>query len=241
MATELQIKQLEGHLREYRRKYLQKQFADLDESATRIMVNHFLSNVLGYKELEDIITEYEVKGAYADYVIHLKKKQWFVVEVKAIGIDLNAKHLRQSVIYAANEGIDWAILMNGRQIELHRILFTKPLNTVKLFSLDLDDLKNIHTAAKELIFLTKHSVQKGELETFWKRRSALSTESLAKALYCEEVAKIIRRDLKRETKISFDIEDILVALQMVILDKNDVALKVKHKNHANQQSKKTLV
>lgn len=227
MPTPIQIKQLETKLREYRKRYLPKKFHTLDESATRIMVNSLLTQVLGYSELDDVKTEYEIKGAYADYVIQLNRKKCFVVEVKAISIDLNEKHLRQSEGYAANEGIDWAVLTNGRQVELYRILYTKPLNTIKVFSFDLTDITQLDEAAEALIFLTKKSVLKGELETFWKRTNALSRESLAKALYSKETAKLLRKSLKKDTGISFSVEDILVALQMVILEKQEVKLKIK--------------
>lgn len=227
MATTSQIKQTESKLREYRRKYLQKKFQELDESATRLMVNSLLKDVLGYSELDEIKTEYEIKGAYADYVIQLNRKKWFVVEVKAISIDLNEKHLRQSQGYAANEGIDWAILSNGRQIELYRVIFSKPINVIKLFSFDLSDAKQLDDAAKVIIFLTKKSVIKNELDTYWKRSSALSNISLAKALYSEDVAKIIRRHLKKESGITFTTEDILTALQPVINNSQELKLKLK--------------
>jgi hypothetical protein len=228
MATELQIKGLTKNLREYRHRYLLKDLKGLDESATRILVNNFLTGVLGYEELVDVKTEYEIKGAYADYIVQLKRNKVFVVEVKSINVNLNEGHIRQAVGYAANEGIDWAILTNGRQIELYRIIFAKPINVVKLFSFNLDDIKQLAAAAKQLVFLTKHSVLKKELEVHWKRTTALSPESLAKELYSEEVAKLLRRCLKKDTKISFSIDDILVALQLVILEKQDLLLKVKH-------------
>ena len=129
MATERQKQQFEKRLREYRKKYLtKKQNLELDESATRIMVNYFLTDVLGYTELDDIKTEYAIKGGYADYVIQLARKKHFVVEVKSIQIDLNAHHLRQSRGYAADEGIDWILLFNGKQIQLYRVIFGKPID-----------------------------------------------------------------------------------------------------------------
>ncbi len=227
MATELQLKALTKSLKEYRHHYLVGDHKNLDESATRILVNHLLTNAFGYEELEEIKTEYEIKGSYADYVVQLKRNKCFVVEVKSIGLNLNEGHIRQTVNYAANEGIDWAVLTNGRQIELYRVIFKKPINTVKLFSFQLDDLKQIPLAAKQLIYLTKHSIIKGELEGYWKRSTALSPESIAKALYSEDVAKLLRHSLKKDTRITFSVEDILIALQLVILEKQDILLKVK--------------
>lgn len=52
----------------------EKQNLGVNESATRIMVNYFLTDVLQYLELEDIKTEYAIRGEYADYVIQIKRK-----------------------------------------------------------------------------------------------------------------------------------------------------------------------
>ncbi len=112
MATENQLQALRTGLKDYKRKYLRKEFSALDESATRIMVNNFLTELLGYRELVEIKTEYRIRSEYADYVIQLKRKKHFVVEVKSIDLDISEKHLRQSLSYAANEGIDWILLLN---------------------------------------------------------------------------------------------------------------------------------
>lgn len=74
MATQIQLQNLKNKLKEYKRKYLKKEFSALDESATRIMTNSFLTEVLGYQELLEIKTEYRVRTEYADYVIQLKEK-----------------------------------------------------------------------------------------------------------------------------------------------------------------------
>ena len=50
MATEKQLQDLKGQLGVYKKKYLRKEFSKLDESATRIMTNNFLTEILGYKE-----------------------------------------------------------------------------------------------------------------------------------------------------------------------------------------------
>ena len=125
MPTQTQIQKVYENLKAYRKQYLKKRYSDLGESATRLMVNSLLTDVFGYIELEEIKTEYRIRGAYADYVIQLARKKHFIVEVKAMQLDLDEKHLRQSVNYAANEGVDWVVLTNGKQIELHRVIFSK--------------------------------------------------------------------------------------------------------------------
>ena len=106
MPTATQIKSLEKKLKEYKRRFLAKRNNELDEASTRIMINYFLMDVLGYTEFEEIKTEHRVSGEYADYVIQLGRKKHFIIEVKSVSLDLSDKHLRQAVNYAANEGID---------------------------------------------------------------------------------------------------------------------------------------
>lgn len=219
MATEKQIQELRNKLKDYKRKYLKKEFSSLDESATRIMTNNFLTEILGYQELVEIKTEYRIRSEYADYVVQLKRKKHFVVEVKSIGLDLNEKHLRQSLSYAANEGIDWILLLNGREIQLYRVNFGKPVTTTLIYKLDLLDTDDFKKCPELLWNLTKKAVERGELETFWKRTNALNAENLAKLLYSEEVVKRLRNDLKEQTGIYFQIEDVAESLREIITEK----------------------
>lgn len=219
MATDKQLQELRNKLKDYKRKYLKKEFSSLDESATRIMTNNFLTEILGYQELVEIKTEYRIRSEYADYVVQLKRKKHFVVEVKSIGLDLSEKHLRQSLSYAANEGIDWILLLNGREIQLYRVNFGKPVTTTLIYKLDLLDNDDFKKCPDLLWYLTKKAVEKDELETFWKRTNALDPENLAKLLYSEEIVKRLRNDLKDQTGIYFQIEDVADSLHKIIVEK----------------------
>lgn len=221
MPTQIQIKNLTEKLRKYRTRYLKKQWDDLDESATRIMVNSLLTDVLGFTELEDIKTEYRIRGEYADYIIQLARKKHFVVEVKSIQLDLTEKHLRQSVNYAANEGIDWIILTNGKQIELYRVIFAKPIDTRKIFDFDLSSKEDLKTMVEYLVYLTKQSTLKNELDHFWTRFEALEPTQLSNNLYSVEVVKFLRKVLKQKTKLNFSEQDILDSLHQIITTKLD--------------------
>jgi len=235
MATEKQLQELRSNLKDYKRKYLKKEFSALDESATRIMTNNFLTEILGYQELVEIKTEYRIRSEYADYVIQLKRKKYFVVEVKSIGLDLSGKHLRQSLSYAANEGIDWILLLNGREIQLYRVNFSKPVTTTMIYKLDLLDINDFNKCPALLWNLTKKAVERGELETFWKRTNALNPENLAKLLYSEEVVKKLRNDLKEQTGIYFQVEDVAESLREIIAEKVEFT---KPKLRIKKQSKK---
>lgn len=219
MPTENQIKNLSEKLRRYKKRFLKKQHEDLDESATRLMINNLLTDVLGYTELEEIKTEYRIRGEYADYVIQLARKKHFVVEVKSIQLDLTEKHLRQSINYAANEGIDWIILTNGKQIQLYKVLFRKPISSRKIFDFDLTDKDDFKKIPEFLVYLTKKSVQKNELEDFWKRFEALEPTQLSKNLYDVKIVRFLKKVLKNKTGLSFSEEDILDSIHQIITTK----------------------
>lgn len=229
MATEKQLHALNNHLKQYKRKYLRREFAHSNESDTRLMVNYFLTEILGYKELTEIKTEYRIRGEYADYVVQLKRKKHFVVEVKSVELDLSEKHLLQSLAYAANEGIDWILLTNGRALQLYRVNFNKPITTTLIYKIDLTNADDLKKAPEQIWYLTEKAVEHGELEQFWKRSSALQLENLAKLLYCEDVVRQLRNDLKNQTGIYFQLEDVAHSLFELITQAVEIRPRLRSK------------
>lgn len=219
MATKTQIAKILSQLKVFKKKYLIKKYAELDESGTRLMINSFLTDILGYEELSEVRTEYAIKGTYADYVIQVDRKKHLVVEVKAIQIDLSEKHIRQAVGYAANEGIDWVLLTNGRQFELFRIIFGKPISHKRVFSFDLSIDSDLKKSAEFFILLTKKNLLKKELEQFWVHFQALEPKKLCKYFYSKEVISFLRRTLKKEAGLTFSEDDIFESVHQIIITK----------------------
>lgn len=158
MLTKSKRHKLLARIKEYHKRYLRKKLNDLDESGTRLMINTFLTEVLGFASIEEVKTEYMIKGTYADYVIQTKGTRHFLVEVKSLSLNLTDKHLRQAVNYGANEGIEWALLTNGRNFELFRILFNKPIESRKVLSIDLGDRNSLKDSVEHLQHLHRESV-----------------------------------------------------------------------------------
>jgi predicted type IV restriction endonuclease len=221
MPTQNQISEFLKKLRAYHHKYIKEKYTELDESATRLMINTFLTDLLGYAELEEVRTEHMINGAYADYVIQVDRKKHLIVEVKAIQIDLSEKHLRQAVGYAANEGIDWILLTNGRSFEVYRVIFKKPVSCKRLFSFDLRDISILKDAAEGLILLHKKYLTRGELDDFWTRFQTLEPTNLCRYLYSQEIIRFLRRALKRDASLYFSESDILDSIHEIIVTKID--------------------
>lgn len=204
-------------LKDYKKRYLSKNIGDLDESGTRIMINTFLTTILGYQELEEIKTEFIIKGTYADYIIQIAGKRHFLVEVKAFSLDLSDKHLRQAINYGANEGIEWALLTNGRQFQFYKIIFEKPISERLVFEIDFmaEDF-NIKDAHEQLAYFHKDAVLKNQLTNLWARYTALEPTGLAGMLFSPHVISFLKKELKAKYDTKFEDEEITEALTAVV-------------------------
>jgi hypothetical protein len=203
-------------IKAYQKKYFSKKLDDLDESGTRLLINDLLSEVLCFQTIEEIKTEYMIRGTYADYVIQTKGDRHFLVEVKALSLNLSDKHLRQTVNYGANEGIEWALLTNGREVQLYKILFNKPIESKLVFKIDLSDANRTKESAEWLQHLHREEVIKKSLDLLWNKFMALETYTIAGLLFNSRVTNFLRSELKRKFKSKFEEKEVKEALTNMI-------------------------
>ena len=218
MLSTSKQRQLLSSLKDYHKQYLKKLNPDLDESGTRLMINAFLTAVLDYAPIEEVKTEYMIRGTYADYVIQLKNARHFLVEVKALGFDLSEKHLRQAINYGANEGIEWALLTNGRQFQFYKILFEKPIREVLVFSADLSDLSKLKEHVESIQYLHKLSVGDKGLDLLWAKCQALDPKTVAGLLKNKPVLNFLKKALKKRFKHKFTDEEVSHSLDRIIYE-----------------------
>jgi hypothetical protein len=218
MLTAAKKRLLLTSLKDYHKKYLKRINSELDESATRIMINSLLTDVLGFIPIEEVKTEYMIRGTYADYVVQVKNTRHFLVEVKALGFDLSERHLRQAIGYGASEGIEWALLTNGRQIDFYRIIFEKPIQERKVFSIDLSDIKNLKTACEMIQYMHKLSVQNNGLDLLWAKCVALHPKTVAGLLKNKPIVSFLKRTLKKRYKHKFTDEEISNSIDRIIYE-----------------------
>lgn len=224
MLTALKQQKLLNALKAYRKDFLDGSIKELDESGTRLMINRFLSDALGYKQLEEIKTEYMIKGTYADYVIQVNKTRHFLVEVKALSFQLSEKHLRQTVNYGANEGIEYALLTNGRNFEFYKIIFEQPISSRLIFSLDLSDAAGLKNAASHLQHLHKESVVKNSFKPLWNKCEATDPYNIAGILCSDTVVNGIKKMIRTRYNEKCGNDIILTAVHKIMEDKMDPAL-----------------
>lgn len=226
-------------LKNYKKRYLDKNLTELDESGTRLMINSFLSDVLGYQPLEEIKTEYMIKGTYADYLIQINAVRHFLVEVKALSFQLTEKHLRQTINYGANEGIEWAMLTNGKVFEFYRILFNQPIEGRKIFSFDISDSNTFKDAVKQIQFLHRDAVVKGGLKSLWNKCEAVDPLNVAGIIYSNKVKTEILKLIKQKFGERCSDDDLVKALNKIVLDKIDPELIKPYKVVKVERKKRT--
>ena len=62
---------------------------DANEGDTRLLITDFLCEGLGYDKYQDLTTEYEVKGDFADYGVRIEKDFVAFIEVKLVATQSN--------------------------------------------------------------------------------------------------------------------------------------------------------
>jgi len=216
MLTSAKKSKMIQALKVYSKKYLQGKKLELDESGTRLMINSFLTDVLCFAPIDEVKTEYMIKGTYADYVIQVKSVRQFLVEVKGLSFKLSDKHLRQTINYGANEGIEWAMLTNGRSFDFYKILFNRPIESRKIFSIDLSDPTQIKTFANLIQYIHRDSVANRGLNMLWNKSCALDPLTMAGLLYAPQVTNFLKRTLNRKFRTKFNDDEVLASLNRVI-------------------------
>jgi len=227
-------------LKAYKKQFLDRDLVELDESGTRLMINSFLCDVLGYQPIEEIKTEYMIKGTYADYVVQLNGVRHFLVEVKALSLQLSEKHLRQTINYGANEGIEWALLTNGKHFEFYKIIFNKPIESRKISALDLTDGANLKHAVELLQYLHKEAIVKKSLKQLWNKCEALDPLNVAGIIYCKEVIGVVKKLIKNKYGEKCEEPDIIKSLNRIVLEKIDPTLIKPHRSGKSDKKGKKV-
>lgn len=110
---------------------------DISESDTVQIIADMLADVLGYKKYIEITTEHAIRGTYVDLAVKLGEEIRFLIECKAIGATLKEAHVKQTIDYGANQGIEWVILSNGAIWQIYKIHFKQPVEKTLIYEVDL--------------------------------------------------------------------------------------------------------
>jgi hypothetical protein len=172
-------KKVEERIREVLKRFspilISQRDRDVSEADTVTVVKDLLSDLFGYDKYAEVTSEHAIRGTYCDLAIKLDGKLRLLLEVKSIGLQLNEKHIKQAVDYAANQGLDWVVLTNGIRWMLFQISFKKPIEAKMVAEFDLlaVDLKS-EADLEKIYLITKEGVLKGAVVEFTEKQSATS-------------------------------------------------------------------
>jgi predicted type IV restriction endonuclease len=183
------------------------------EANTVILLVKIFEDVLGYDALSEITRECQVKNKYVDIAIKVENGIRFLVEAKSAGNQLRDRYVEKAQHYAAEAGVPWVLLTNAVDWYLYHLSFDEGegIGYVKAFAVDLSS-DPIDVAADRLSVLHRQSVAKGGLEDYWRKRSALSAQSIAQALFTHETLGLVRRQIHHKDGLLIDEEDLAHAI-----------------------------
>lgn len=188
---------------------------DVNESDTVTIVTDMLAEVFGFDKYSEITSEYVIRGTYVDLAIKLDGKLEMLIEVKAIGLDPKDAFIKQSVDYAANQGVDWVILTNGAKWQIYKVTFGKPVNQDLVLEIDfLNANPKSATDLENLYLLTKEGISRSVLGDYHTQRQALSRFFIGAIVISDPVLEMIRRELR---KMSPDVKIDAQQIKEVIL------------------------
>lgn len=184
----------------------------LNEADTVQRIIMVLEKVFEYDPLSEVSRETVIKGKFADIAVKLNGTTKFLVEAKSAATEIRDIHIDQARLYAADAALPWVVLTNGTTWTLYHLTFDEGIESDRVFTVDLIDQELDHVAPL-LGWLHRDCVRKGGLDEFWQHRSALTAQSLGRALFTEGVLRQIRREIRRERRISVEEEKLVTALK----------------------------
>lgn len=171
---------------------------DLNESDTVSIITDMLAEVFGYDKYLEVTSELAIRGTYCDLAIKLNDKFEYLIECKAVGIDLKENHLRQAIGYGANKGIQWIILTNGIEWQIHKLKFEQPIQCELVAKFDVSTLSMKNERDIEMLaIITKEGVEKSLREELYEKSQCVNKFVIGQLVLSEPVVSTIRRELRK--------------------------------------------
>jgi hypothetical protein len=185
-------------LKRYRTILSEAKDGDISESNTAAIVRDMLSDVFGYKKFSEITSEFAIRSTNVDLAVKVGDDLRFLVETKAVGVSLNDNHVRQTIDYGANHGIEWVILTNGITWRIYKIHFSKPVEKTLILELDLlRDSPRDPQLLECFWSLSREGFTPSSMNAFFQQQQVTSKFSLAALLLTDPLIKALRRELRR--------------------------------------------
>ncbi len=213
---------------------------DVNESDTVTIVTDMLEEIFGFDKYSEITREYAIQGTYCDLAIKSGKRVEYLIEVKAIGIELKENHLKQAVNYASREGIKWVVLTNGITWEIHRVSLDGKVDNEKLVTINFEDINPRKDDQQDILFLLcKRGIQKDLIDDFYQYRQSVNKYIVGAVVLSEPVVSTIRRELRKlKPGLKVEVAEIKLLLEHEVVKRE--LLETEAGKEANKQVAKLL-
>lgn len=177
------------------------QAADLNESDTVTIITDMLCEIFGYDKYENITSEFAIKRTYCDIAIKLNDKVPFLIECKAIALDLKDDYIRQATNYAANSGINWVVLTNGIVWKVYHLAFGKVVESTLVYEFNLCEMSAKKASDVELLYylcieaFAKNS--KATLEDLRAQKQILNRFTIGRVILTDAGLDSIRKCIRK--------------------------------------------
>lgn len=171
---------------------------DVNESDTVSVLNDVLAEVFGYDKYLEVTSEVAIRGTYCDLALKIDDKVQFLIEAKAVGIDLKDAHIKQALDYGANHGVQWVVLTNGIEWRVYRIRFEQPINYDLVCQFSFPALNPRDEKDQEYLFmLSREGLGKNAREDFYDRVQSVNRYVVGSLILSEPILTLLRRELRR--------------------------------------------
>lgn len=217
-------KRLKEQVPRFQKILAQARSRDVNEADTVVIITDMLEQVFGMDKYSEITREQAIKGTFVDLAVKFDGKVQFLIEAKAIGLELKDNHLRQAVDYAAKEGVPWVVLTNGVEWEIHRVHVSGQVTHEPVLSFNFLELSTRKQEDIDTLFLLcRRGVSKDLIEDFYEKRQACNRFVVGALLSNDAVTNQVRRLLRSITPgLKVSSEEIRHIIQNEVL-KRDIS------------------
>jgi hypothetical protein len=171
---------------------------DVSEADTVTVINDMLADVCGYDKYLHITSQYAIRGTFVDLAVKVDQDIRYLIEVKAIGIELKDGHVKQAIDYAANEGIEWVVLTNGAVWRIYKVHFGQPIEKILVCELNV-----LGSSAKspDVIEcfgnLSREGFSQGTMADLLLQKQVTNKFTVAALLQTDTILDALRREIRR--------------------------------------------
>jgi hypothetical protein len=200
---------ISAQLKNYQGILAQAMKKDSSEGDTVVIITDMIADILGYDKYQNLSSEHAIRGTYVDLMVSADNKPRFLVEVKAVGVDLKENYIKQAVDYAANKGIEWVVLTNGVVWRIYKVVFAKPIDKVLVCELNALETNYKGPEAVECFgSLSLEGFSKDALSDWFHEKQTTSKFTVAALLMSDPILDTVRLQIRRLSQVRVETDEL---------------------------------